>query len=393
MGRDSSYLDSAATSQTPKSVIKVIAKYYTHNRSSVHRCLYKDAVEATEKFELIRVSVADFIGADTEEIVFTRGATESLNMVAQRLGENLGEGDEVLLSEMEHHANIVPWQEMSKRRGFTIKWIPVKDDFTLDMEAYKNLLSSKTKVVAVTHVSNVLGTINPVKEMARLAHEAGAMIVVDAAQSAAHMKLDVKDIDCDFLAFSGHKMLGPTGIGVLYGKKERLEKLEPFLYGGHMIRKVTKEGAEWNDAPAKFEAGTANVGGVMGLGAAVDYLNKLGMDEVERIVVEITKLARKKLSEIEGLTFVGPEENRTGVISFAVEGIHPHDMAEILARESVAVRGGHHCAMPLMEKLGINGTTRASFHIYNIEKDIDRLVVGIKKAQEIFNGSPGQARG
>jgi len=375
------YLDNAATSRTPEVVIEAMNGYYRNYRASVHRGLYKEAERATAAFEQARKSVAKLIGAEAKEVVFTKGATESLNMVAQRLCETLREGDEIILTEMEHHANIVPWQEMAKRYGLGIKWVPVKNDFTLDMDAYRSLLSKRTKVVAFTHVSNVLGTVNPVEEMTGLAHAAGAIVVVDAAQSVPHMKIDVKKIGCDFLVFSGHKACGPTGIGVLYGMKERLDNMKPFLYGGHMIRSVTKEGAEWADIPAKFEAGTANIAGVIGLGAAAKHLEKtydLARDEA------LNAYGIEKLSAMEGVTVIGPGTDRIGALSFTVDGMHPHDVSELLAREGVAVRGGHHCAMPLMKALGLEGTTRASFSHETTKEDVDALVEAIKKAQKVF---------
>lgn len=379
------YLDHAATSLTPEPVIEAMDSYYRGYRAGVHRGLYKEAERATLAFEDARAKLAAFIGAAPEEVVFTSGATASLNMVASRLGETLGPGDEVLLTEMEHHANIVPWQEAARRRGFVLKRVPVTPDFELDMEAYRALLTEKTKVVAVAHVSNVLGTVNPVAEMARLAREKGALVVVDAAQSVPHMKVNVRELGADFLAFSGHKMLGPTGIGVLYGKRERLAALEPFLYGGHMIRAVTKEGAEWADAPAKFEAGTPNIAGAIGLGAAVDELGRLGMDEVERHSRALARLAAEKLAAQGGVRVLA-HRGALGIVSFAVDGMHPHDVSELLAREGVAVRAGHHCAMPLMAALGVNGAARASFHVSNTEADVERLADAVKKAQEVFKG-------
>lgn len=381
---DASYLDSAASSLTPEPVILAIENFYREMRSSVHRGLFSESEKATEAYESARGDIAKFIGADTDEIIFTSGTTHGLNMLASRLGETLTVGDEVLISEMEHHANIVPWQESARRNGFELKWIPVRDDFTLDMDAFKNLLNEKTQIVAVGHVSNVTGVVNPIAEMTKLAHDVGAIVVVDAAQSAAHMKIDVNELDCDFLVFSGHKMLGPTGIGVLYGKKERLTGMEPFIYGGHMIRKVSKEGSSWADAPEKFEAGSGNASGVLGLSAAVRYMDGLGMDILEAHARELAMSAAEQLSKIEGVTVLVPAGGSLGIVSFTVTDVHPHDVAEILGRESVAVRAGHHCAMPLMESLGLEGTTRASFHIYNNEADILRLVQGVQKVIHFF---------
>lgn len=380
----SAYLDAAASSLTPEPVIAAIEGYYRKMRSSVHRGLFEASEKATTAYESARADIAKFIGAETDEIVFTSGTTHGLNMVASRLGETLGEGDEVLISEMEHHANIVPWQEAAKRHGFTLKWIPVRDDLTLDMDAFRSMLSEKTKAVAVVHVSNVTGVVNPVRKITEAAHEVGAVTIVDAAQSTPHMKIDVKALDCDFLAFSGHKALGPTGIGVLYGKRELLAAMEPYLYGGHMIRKVVKEGSTWADAPAKFEAGSGNAAGVIGLGASVRYLEALGMKAVETHARELASKVVEALEGVEGVKPLVPESGSLGIVSFVVEGIHPHDVAEVLAREGVAVRPGHHCAMPLMERLGLEGTTRASLHVWNTEDDIQKLVAGVRKAKEVM---------
>lgn len=380
----SAYLDAAASSLTPEPVIAAIEGYYRDMRSSVHRGLFEASEKATEAYEGARAEIARFVGADAREIVFTSGTTHGLNMLAARLGETLGEGDEVIVSEMEHHANIVPWQEAAKRHGFTLKWIPVKDDLSLDMEAFGAMISGKTEIVAVTHVSNVTGAVNPIAEIAKAAHAVGAIVIVDAAQSVPHMKIDVRELDCDFLAFSGHKALGPTGVGVLYGKRERLAAMEPYFYGGHMIRKVAKVGSTWADAPAKFEAGSGNAAGVIGLGAAVRYLENLGMDAVESHARTLAVKAADRLSEIEGVTALVPTGGSLGIVSFTLEGVHPHDVAEILARDGVAVRPGHHCAMPLMERLGLEGTTRASFHAWNAEADIDRLVAAVGKAKTIL---------
>lgn len=382
---DSAYLDAAASSLTPEPVIAAVDGFYREMRSSVHRGLFEASEKATTAYEAARADIARFLNADPDEIVFTSGTTHGLNMVAARLGETFSEGDEILISEMEHHAGIVPWQEAAKRHGLTLKWIPVRDDLSLDMDAFGAMLSERTKAVAVVHVSNVTGAVNPVKDISEAAHAVGAAVIVDAAQSAPHLKLDVKALDCDFLAFSGHKTLGPTGVGVLYGKKDRLAAMEPFLYGGHMIRKVAKEGSSWADAPAKFEAGSGNAAGVIGLGAAVRYMDALGMDAVEAHARDLAAKAAGKLSGIDGVTALVPEGGSLGIVSFTARGIHPHDVAEILAREGVSVRAGHHCAMPFMERLSLDGTVRASFHVWNTEADIDRLTEGVKKAKETFD--------
>lgn len=376
------YLDSAASSLTPKPVLDAMDDYYANYRANVHRGMYATSAKATERYEAVRGTVAKFLNASTEEIVFTNGTTDTLNLLATSLGRTYGAGDEVVLTEMEHHANLVPWQEAAKRHGFALKFIPLKNDFTLDMDAARALITPKTKAVSVTHASNALGTVNPAKELAALAHAVGAVMILDAAQSAAHLKLDVRDLDCDFLAFSAHKTYGPTGVGALYGKKALLEKLEPMRYGGDMIREVKLESSTWNDAPWKFEAGTPNIAGVIGFGAALEYLMAINMDTVEAYDQALTAYALERLSKIPGVKLVGPTEGeRIGAISFEVEGAHPHDLATLFDREGVAVRGGHHCAMPLMTKLGTTGTTRASFGIYNEEKDVDALVDALAKAK------------
>ncbi len=377
------YLDSAASSLTPHAVIEAMNAYYENFRSNVHRGMYKTAGEATERYEAVRGTVAKFLNAAaSEEIIFTKGTTESLNLLATSLGGAYGPGDDVVLTEMEHHANLVPWQEAAKRRGFALKFIPLTPAYRLDMEAARALITAKTKAVSIAHASNALGTINPAKELAALAHAVGAVFILDAAQSVPHMKVDVQDLGCDFLAFSAHKAYGPTGTGILYGKKALLEKMEPAQYGGDMIREVTYEASTWSDAPMKFEAGTPNIAGVIGLGAAIDYLERIGMDSIEAHDRELTEYALEKLSAISDLKIVGPRAGeRIGVISFEVAGAHPHDLATLLDREGVAVRGGHHCAMPLMRTLGLTGTSRASFGAYNDMQDVDALVEAIGKAK------------
>ena len=380
------YLDNSATTQKPKQVIEAITNFYETNNANVHRGIYTLSRQATEAYEKARHKIAGFIGATFEETIFTKGTTEGLNLLATSLGKTLQQDDEIVLSEMEHHSNIVPWQQLAKEKGCIIKYIPVKDDYQLDLEQAGELINEKTKIVSVTQMSNVLGTINPIKELAMLAHQAGALIIVDAAQSVPHFSVNVKDLDCDFLTFSGHKMCGPTGVGVLYGKKELLLTMEPFLYGGDMINEVTFEKATWNELPWKFEAGTPNIAQVIGLAAAIEYLQNQDVQKITEHEKELTDYALEKLSKISGLKIIGPttNDNRGAVFSFILEGIHPHDISEILDREGVAVRGGHHCAMPLMSKLGVNGTTRASFYLYNSKEDVDALIIGIKKVQEVF---------
>lgn len=380
------YLDSSATSQKPNAVIQSITNYYQNSNANIHRGVYKLSQKATAEYELAHKLVSKFINAEFEEVIFTKGTTESLNILAYSLGKTLNEGDEIVLTQMEHHSNIVPWQQIAKEKKLLLKFIPITEDYLLDLEAAKQLITNKTKIVSVVHMSNVLGTINPVKEIAELAHKVNALMIVDVAQSIAHMKMDVKELNCDFLAFSGHKMLAPTGIGVLYGKKELLEKMNPFLFGGDMINEVTFESSTWNDLPWKFEAGTPNISGAVGLAKAIEYINNLGIENIKEHCNNLTSYAIEKLSGIEGLKIIGTKnlKLRGPVISFTVDGLHPHDLSEILDRDNVAVRGGHHCAMPLMSVLKLNGTTRASFYVYNIQEDVDVLVNGIKKAKEIF---------
>lgn len=377
------YLDSAASSLTPTQVVAAMDAYYLECRANVHRGMYRTSGEASERYEAARAKVARFFGASPEETVFTRGATESLNLLAYSLCAKLGPGDEVVLSVMEHHANLVPWQRLAQLRGFAVKHIPVKDDYTLDMEAARALIGPKTKIVSVVHASNVLGTVNPAKELAALAHAAGAVFILDAAQSAPHMRIDVKELGCDFLACSAHKMLGPTGIGALIGRKGLFEAMEPFQYGGDMIREVTLAGSTWNDVPWKFEAGTPNIAGAIGFGAAVDYLEKVGMDAIEAHERALTAYAIEKLSAIPGVRVIGPTAGeRVGAVAFEVAGMHPHDLVTLLDREGVSIRGGHHCAMPLHERFGLPSTGRASFHLYNDMADVDALADAVAKAKK-----------
>lgn len=380
------YLDNAATTQKPKSVLKAIKKYYETTNANIHRGVYKLSEDATKLYEDSHAIVGGFINASAEEIVFTRNATESLNLLAYSLCASLNACDEILLTQMEHHSNIVPWQQLAKQQGLKVKFAEINSDGTLNIESFKSLLNKNTKIVSVTHVSNFLGTINPVEELAKLAHAAGAVFIVDASQSVPHMPVDVKKIDCDFAAFSGHKMCGPTGIGVLYGKKELLEKLPPFLFGGDMIKEVTFEDSKWNELPWKFEAGTPNIAGGIALAEAVMYLKKVRMENVRNHERELTIYALQKLKELSNITIYGPSaEQRSGIVSFNISDIHPHDVAAFLDKFGVAVRGGHHCAMPLAKLLGINGTTRVSFYFYNTKEEIDVLVDAVKKAQEFFH--------
>lgn len=376
------YLDNSSTTQKPKQVIEAIKKYYEEDNANVHRGIYKLSLKATMAYEKAHEIAAKFINAQFEEIIFTKGTTESLNLLAYSLGKNLKAGDEIVLTEMEHHSNLVPWQQLAKEKGLTLRFIPITADFRLDMNKAREFITSKTKIVSVTHVSNVLGTINPIKELAALAHEVGAVMIVDAAQSVPHMPIDVKDLNCDFLAFSGHKMCGPTGIGVLYGKKELLETMSPFLYGGDMIKEVTFKQSTWNDLPWKFEAGTPHIAGAVGLAAAISYLQKIGLENIQQQELELTRYALQQLSSLPGIKLIGPAspEERGAVFSFTVEGMHPHDVSELLDQANICVRGGHHCAMPLHQKLGIAGSVRASFYFYNTKEDLDALLEALSES-------------
>lgn len=385
-GRRLIYLDSSSTSQKPKKVINRMKLFYQENNANVHRGIYALSRKATEEYELARQIVADFINAEFEEVIFTKGTTESLNLLAYSLGKTLQPGDEIVLSVMEHHSNIVPWQRLAQEKGCQLKYIPLTTDYRLNLEKAQELITEKTKIVSVTHMSNVLGTINPIKALADLAHDAGAVLIVDAAQSIPFLPINVKEMNCDFLAFSGHKMCGPTGIGILYGKKDLLEKMDPFLYGGDMIKKVDLETSEWNDLPWKFEAGTPAIAQVIGLAEAVKYLQEIGSEKIAAQERVLTSYALERLSSVANLKIIGPlsSEQRGAVFSFVLPGIHSHDVSEILDRQNIAVRGGHHCAMPLMKTLRLNGTTRASFYLYNTKEDVDDLIDGIKKVKVVL---------
>lgn len=380
------YLDNAATTQKPRQVIAAIKEYYEKHNSNVHRAVHTLSGEATEIYDRAHEKVASFINANgCEEIVFTKNATEALNIVANHFAKTLRKGDEIVLSRMEHHSNLVPWQNAARISGARIKYADIDKNGELRIGQLKELITKRTKVVAVTHASNVLGTINNAREIAEIAHDKGALAVVDGAQSVPNMPVDAGKLGCDFLAFSAHKMLGPTGIGVLYGRKELLEKMEPLTFGGDMISEVTFESASWNELPWKFEAGTPNIAGAAGFSAAIDYLRKIGMGNVREHELQLTRYAMKKLSGVEGLEIYGPSaEKRTGVISFNIKGAHPHDVSTILDGEGIAVRGGHHCAMPLMGLLGIQGSTRASVYIYNTREEIDLLIKALNKVKRIM---------
>lgn len=383
------YLDSAATSQKPAAVIEAIESYYRGYNSNVHRGVHTLGTKATDAYEGAREKVRKFINASsTEEIIFTRGTTTSLNTVAKSYGgANIKEGDEIVISYMEHHSNIIPWQQLAKEKGAVLKYIPLQEDGTISLDDVRATITDDTKIVSIMQVSNVLGVINPVKEIAKIAHEHQAIMVVDGAQSTPHMKVDVRDLDCDFFAFSGHKMVGPTGIGVLYGKKELLEKMEPIEFGGEMIDFVGLYESTWKELPWKFEAGTPIIAGAIGLGAAIDFLEGIGMDQIEQHEHKLAAYAIEKLSEVEGLTIYGTKdpEKRAGVVTFNINDVHPHDVATVLDADGIAVRAGHHCAQPLMKWLDVSSTARASFYLYNTEEEIDKLVSGLDKTKEYFS--------
>lgn len=385
-GKPLVYLDSSATSQKPIKVIEAVNEYYRKNNSNVHRGVHTLGSRATDQYEGAREKVKQFINAkDSAEIIFNRGTTTALNIVAQSYGlANVTSDDEIVITPMEHHSNIIPWQQVAKITGATLKYIPLQEDGTLSLEDVRNTVTEKTKIVSVAHVSNVLGTVNPIKEIAKIAHQNGAIIVVDGAQGAPHIQLDVQDIDCDFYAFSGHKMLAPTGIGVLYGKRELLEKMEPVEFGGEMIDFVGKYESTWKELPWKFEGGTPIIAGAIGLAAAIDFLTEVGMDNILRHEEKLAAYAFERLSEIDQLTIYGPKE-RAALVTFNLGDIHPHDVSTVLDTEGIAIRAGHHCAQVLMKELDVIATARASMYLYNTEEDIDRLVEGLLKAKEYFD--------
>ena len=381
------FLDSAASSQRPLVVIETMDNYYRLHHANVHRGIHRLSEEATELYEGARERIAQFINAPCScQVIYVRNATEGFNLVAYSWGRaNIKEGDEILLTEMEHHANLIPWQLLAEEKGAVLRYVPFLDDGTLDLSTLPDLLTEKTKLFSFTAVSNVFGTIIPVKQLVDAAHAVGALAMVDAAQAVPHMPVDVQEWDCDFMAFSGHKMCGPTGIGILYGRREILEQMPPFMGGGDMILRVNLEGATWNELPWKFEAGTPSIAEAIGLGTAVDYLTGLGMDEVEAHEQFITGYALEALSEVPGLRIFGPSEaQKGGVAAFTLAGVHPHDIADILDKEGIAVRAGHHCAMPLHQRCGVSATTRASFYIHTTTEEIDKLVAGLHHVRELF---------
>lgn len=384
-GHDLVYLDSAATSQKPRVVIETIDEYYNSYNSNVHRGVHTLGTKATDGYEGAREKVRKFINAKSmQEIIFTRGTTTALNTVALSYARaNLKPGDEIVITPMEHHANIIPWQQAVKATGATLKYIPLQEDGTISLNDVRETVTENTKIVSAAHVSNVLGTINPIKEMAKIAHDNGAVMVVDGAQSTPHMKIDVQDLDCDFYTFSAHKMCGPTGVGVLYGKRALLENMEPAEFGGEMIDFVGLYESTWKELPWKFEAGTPIIAGAIGLGAAIDFLEDIGLDEILAHEHRLAAYALERFKELEGATVYGPAE-RAGLVTFNLEDVHPHDVATVLDAEGVAVRAGHHCAQPLMKWLNVSATARASFYLYNTEEDIDKLIEALQKTKEYF---------
>jgi len=387
-GKPLVYLDNAATSQKPRQVIEALVRYYETYNANIHRAVHCLGEEATAAYEEARAKIAKFINAPSPEcVIFTHNTTESINLVAYSWGRaNVREGDEILLTQMEHHSNLIPWQRLAAEKGATVRYIELTDTQTLALDGLENLFEARTRIMAMPHVSNSLGTINPVEKIAREARRNGTMFLVDGAQGAPHLPVDVQAIGCDFYAFSAHKMLGPTGVGVLYGRQELLEEMEPFLSGGEMIRKVTLEGATWNDLPWKFEAGTPNIADVIAFGAATDYLSDLGMENVREHEIEITEYALGRLSQIDDIILYGPPDasDRGGVVSFNFGDLHPHDIGTVLDRHGVAIRAGHHCTQPLMRTLGVSGTARASFYIYNTPEEVDVLVEALEAARDFF---------
>lgn len=380
------YLDSAATAQKPRAVLDALKHYYEFDNANVHRGVHTLGSRATDAYEGAREKVAKFIGAaHTKEIVFTRGTTTALNLVASSYGPSaVKSGDEIVITPMEHHSNLIPWQQLALRTGATLKYIPLQPDGSIALDEVEKIITDKTRIVATAYVSNVLGVVNPVKEIAAIAHQHGAVMVVDGAQSTPHMKVDVQNLDCDFYAFSGHKMCGPTGIGVLYGKKHLLESMEPIEFGGEMIDDVGLHESTWKELPWKFEGGTPIIAGAVGLAAAIDFLQEIGLDEIHRHETKLAAYAIGRLSEIEGITIYGPREREVGLVTFNLDDVHPHDVATVLDASGIAIRAGHHCCQPLMRWLEASATARASLYIYNTEQDIDRLAEALIQTKEYF---------
>lgn len=382
------YLDSAATSQKPRQVIEAMEQYYKNDNANVHRGVHTLGNRATEGYEGARETVRKFLNASSaEEIIFTRGTTTALNLVAQSYGRaNIGEGDEIIITYMEHHSNIIPWQQLAKATGAVLKYVDLEEDGTLSLEKVSDAMTDRTKIVSIMYVSNVLGTMNPIKEITEIAHAHNAIMVVDAAQAAPHLKLDVQDLDCDFLAFSGHKLCGPTGIGALYGKKALLNEMEPVEFGGEMIDFVGLYDSTWKELPWKFEGGTPIIAGAIGMAAAIDYIESIGLDKIEQHEHELVAYAMEQMKAVEGLEIYGPRDSskRAGIVTFNLDGVHPHDLATVLDMNGIAVRAGHHCCQPLMKWLDVSATARASFYLYNTKEDVDRLVEGLRMAKEYF---------
>lgn len=385
------YLDSAASSQKPRSVIDAVKRYYELDHANVHRGVHTLGSRATDAYEGAREKVAAFLNAGAaEQIVFTRGTTTSLNLVASSYARSVcGEGDEIVITPMEHHSNLIPWQQVAKATGAALKYIPLQPDGSISLEDAEKTITPQTKVVSVTYVSNVLGVVNPIKELTRIAHRNGAVMVVDGAQSTPHMKVDLQALDVDFYAFSGHKMCAPTGIGALYGKKSLLSKMEPIEYGGEMIDFVDLYESTWKDIPYRFEGGTPIIAGAVGLGAAIDFLNEIGMDEIDKHERQLATYAYEKLSALEGIELYGPKTNRVGLVTFNLDDVHPHDVATVLDSKGIAIRAGHHCCQPLMRWLNVSATARASFYLYNTEEDIDRLADALIQTKEFFGHAIG----
>lgn len=385
------YLDSAATSQKPRRVIEAVQRYYERDNANVHRGVHTLGTRATDAYEGAREKVARFLNArSASEIVFTRGTTTAINTVAMSYARSVcGPGDEIVITPMEHHANLIPWQQAAKATGATLKHIPMREDGSIDLAGAASTITPNTKMVALTHLSNVLGIVNPVEEIIALAHAVGAKVLLDGAQSAPHLKVDVQALDCDFFALSGHKMCGPTGIGALYGKRELLEAMEPVEFGGEMIDFVDLYDATWKEIPWRFEAGTPIIAGAVGLGEAIDFLTEIGMDTIAAHDRQLAAYAYERLDAMEGVQVYGPKTNRTSLVTFNLDDVHPHDVATVLDAEGVAVRAGHHCCQPLMRWLQVTATARASFYLYNTEEDIDRLIVSIQRAKEYFGHAIG----
>jgi len=385
-GRQLVYLDNAATTQKPRQVVEEIARYYYEDNANVHRGVHTLSQRATKSFDAVRRKVREFVNAaDEREIIFVRGATEAINLVAQSYGRSfIGAGDEIVISEMEHHSDIVPWQMVCEQTGATLRTIPFNDRGELRLDVLAGMLSERTKLVACVHVSNALGTINPIKEIAAMAHAHGAVMLVDGAQAAPHLRIDVQDLGCDFYTISSHKMYGPTGIGALYGRRELLEKMPPYQGGGDMIASVTFEKTEYNVLPYKFEAGTPNIEGVIAFGAAIDFIERIGIERIAAHEADLLAYATEKISQIPGVTIIGRAANKASVLSFVLEGVHAHDIGTILDFDGIAIRAGHHCAQPVMQCYGIAATARASFAIYNTRQEVDALVAALAKVKEVF---------